>query len=192
MKHYRYNPDEVRRAKPLISEEQIRNGFTHPGTKLLFIVLGVGGVFFYVSNLETVPVSGRRRFNCYSEESVEAEGQMMYKMIMQDNRDSILPAWDPRTRMVERVMTKLIPASGLENVNVRTRHIYFRYWQLLTWAYLSGRFMLSSLMVSNLLLACSSVESVLMVPQKPTPSSFPAEKSLSTLVFSQLQRMTTV
>jgi metalloendopeptidase OMA1, mitochondrial len=77
-------------------------------------------VVFYVSNLETVPVSGRRRFNCYSEESVEREGEMMYRMIMQDNRDAILPAWDPRTRMVERVMAKLIPASGLENVNVWT------------------------------------------------------------------------
>jgi len=50
---------------------------------------------------------------------VEAEGQMLYKMIMQDNRQAILPEWDPRTRMVERVMRKLIPASGLENVNVR-------------------------------------------------------------------------
>jgi metalloendopeptidase OMA1, mitochondrial len=49
---------------------------------------------------------------------VEAEGQMLYKMIMQDNRQAILPEWDPRTRMVERVMRKLIPSSGLENVNV--------------------------------------------------------------------------
>ena len=49
---------------------------------------------------------------------MEAEGQMLYKMIMQDNRQAILPEWDPRTRMVERVMRKLIPASGLEDVNV--------------------------------------------------------------------------
>ena len=116
--HYKYNPEEIQRAKPLVSEEQIRNGFRHPGTKLLFLALGSGGIIFYVSNLETVPVSGRRRFNCYSEESVEAEGQMLYKMIMQDNRQAILPEWDPRTRMVERVMRKLIPASGLEDVNV--------------------------------------------------------------------------
>lgn len=118
IKHIRYNPDEVQRARPLISEEQIRNGVRHPGTKLVAIVLFGGGVFFYVSNLETVPVSGRRRFNCYSEGRVEEEGTMMYKMIMQQDKDSILPAWDPRTRMVERVMTKLIPASGLEHVNV--------------------------------------------------------------------------
>jgi metalloendopeptidase OMA1, mitochondrial len=125
VKHYRYNPDEVQRAKPLISEEQIRNGFRHPGTKLLFLSVGAGGVIFYVSNLETVPVSGRRRFNCYSEASVEEEGKMMYKMIMHDNRDAILPSWDPRTRTVERVMEKLIPASGLEDANVWAQHIYY-------------------------------------------------------------------
>jgi hypothetical protein len=141
MKYYRYNPDEVRRAKPLISKEQIRNRFTRPRTKLLFIVLGVGGVYFYVSNLETVPVSKRRRFNCYSEESVEAEGQMMYKMIMQDNRDSILPAWDPRTKMVERVMTKLIPASGLENVKVWAQQISTGWAMTNLWNF-SGKFML--------------------------------------------------
>lgn len=84
---------------------------------MIAVVLFSGGVYFYVSNLETVPVSGRRRFNCYSEERVKEEGKMMYRMIMQQDKDAILPAWDPRTRMVERVMTKLIPASGLEHVD---------------------------------------------------------------------------
>jgi hypothetical protein len=73
---------------------------------------------FYFANLETVPVSGRRRFNCYSDAYVEAEGQRMYNMIMHESQGSLLPAWDPRTKMVERVMAKLIPASGLENVDV--------------------------------------------------------------------------
>ncbi len=63
-------------------------------------------------------MSGRRRFNCYSEETVEAEGQRMYRMIMDESQNALLPAWDPRSRMVERVMAKLIPASGLEDVNV--------------------------------------------------------------------------
>lgn len=63
-------------------------------------------------------MSGRRRFNCYSEAHVEKEGRRMYNMVMQESHNSLLPAWDPRTRMVERVMAKLIPASGLENVDV--------------------------------------------------------------------------
>ena len=41
----------------------------------------------------------------------------MYRRIMADAEQAILPAWDPRTKMVERVMRRLIPASGLENVN---------------------------------------------------------------------------
>lgn len=62
-------------------------------------------------------MSGRKRFNCYSEDSVEQEGQMMYQKIMQETQGAILPSWDSRTRMVERVMNRLIPASGLEHVN---------------------------------------------------------------------------
>ena len=124
IRNYRYDPDEVARAKPLLSGEQLRNGLQHPWTKVLAVVVFSGGVWFYTSHLETVPVSGRRRFNCYSEERVEEEGKMMYRMIMQQDRDSILPAWDPRTRMVERVMKKLIPASGLEHVNVGLSSIH--------------------------------------------------------------------
>lgn len=62
-------------------------------------------------------MSGRRRFNCYSDATVEAEGRRMYQMIMQENARSILPDWDRRTKMVHRVMEKLIPASGLEHVD---------------------------------------------------------------------------
>lgn len=62
-------------------------------------------------------MSGRRRFNCYSDASVEAEGQRMYQMVMQESRGAILPDWDPRVRMVNRVMSRLIPASGLEHVD---------------------------------------------------------------------------
>lgn len=74
---------------------------------------------FYWSNIEEVPVSGRKRFNCYSEASVEAEGQMMYRKIMQDAvaAGALLEPWDPRSRMVRRVMDRLIPASGLQDVN---------------------------------------------------------------------------
>lgn len=41
----------------------------------------------------------------------------MYRKIMEETRNAILPSWDPRTRMVDRVMERLIPASGLEHVN---------------------------------------------------------------------------
>jgi hypothetical protein len=63
-----------------------------------------------------VPVSGRKRFNCYSDATVEAEGYRMYKMIMQDCQEHILPSWDKGSKMVARVMDRLIPASGLTDV----------------------------------------------------------------------------
>ena len=60
-------------------------------------------------------MSGRRRFNCYSDASVEREGEMMYRMVMNEAAQSraLLPEWDRRARMVQRVMDRLIPASGL-------------------------------------------------------------------------------
>jgi metalloendopeptidase OMA1, mitochondrial len=114
--HYQYDPNEARNAKPLLTVEQVLNGARSPQTKWIIIICSGSAAVFYFSNLETVPVSGRRRFNCYSDASVEKEGERLYKLIMQDNRDAILPSWDPRVRMVERVMQRLIPASGLESV----------------------------------------------------------------------------
>ncbi|KAE8453942.1 hypothetical protein EG329_007718 [Mollisiaceae sp. DMI_Dod_QoI] len=67
-------------------------------------------------NTEAVPVSGRRRFNCFNDESVEEEGKMMYDMIMREQGGRLLPQWDRRTRQVKRVMERLIPASGVSNV----------------------------------------------------------------------------
>jgi len=72
---------------------------------------------FYVSNIEEVPVSGRKRFNCYSEQSVEQEGQRMYAMIMHQNQGAVLSLLDPRHRMVQRVMNRLIKAEGLGEVD---------------------------------------------------------------------------
>lgn len=42
----------------------------------------------------------------------------MYRMIMQEasQASALLPAWDKRSQMVQRVMDRLIPASGLEDV----------------------------------------------------------------------------
>lgn len=84
-------------------------------------------VFFYWYNLETVPVSGRRRFNCYSRGSVDELGKMQAKRIeyevehMQGGR--FLPDNDPRTAMVRRVMNRLIPVSGMRDAEWKVRVI---------------------------------------------------------------------
>ena len=48
---------------------------------------------------------------------MEREGERMYRMVMQDamSQGALVPAWDKRSRMVQRVMDRLIPASGLED-----------------------------------------------------------------------------
>ena len=111
----KFDPEKARNAKPLLTVEQISHVAFHSSTKVIIVVSGVGAVIFYVSNLEEVPVSGRKRFNCYSDKSVEAQGAMMYEKIMRDSRGSILPGYDPRVRKVHRVMERLIPASGAED-----------------------------------------------------------------------------
>lgn len=83
-------------------------------------MLGVsGGGCYYVTHIEEVPVSGRKRFMCFSEESVEKEAGLSYQRIMDDARrqGSVLPEWDARSRMVKRVMDRLIAAGNLEHVN---------------------------------------------------------------------------
>jgi hypothetical protein len=64
------------------------------------VVLAAMAAFvFYFSNLETVPVSGRTRFNCYSTKSVREVGESQAKMVLYELERSggrILPDWDPR------------------------------------------------------------------------------------------------
>ncbi|KAK4225901.1 peptidase family M48-domain-containing protein [Podospora fimiseda] len=76
----------------------------------------ISALIFYFSNLETVPVSGRTRFNVYSRDRTIEISQMQYKRIiasLHDQGGRILPDWDYRTQLVKRVMRRLIPKSGL-------------------------------------------------------------------------------
>lgn len=72
---------------------------------------------FYFSNIEEVPITGRKRFNCYSKERAVQEGMLLYEMIMEDERGNILPDSDPRVIQVERVLSRLIPVSGMSDGN---------------------------------------------------------------------------
>lgn len=73
----------------------------------------VGGI--YISNLETVPVSGRRRFNIISERVDENLAEQIKRETLAEYRNRVLSPWDKRHLMVERVLERLIPASGLPN-----------------------------------------------------------------------------
>ena len=67
---------------------------------------------FYISNIETVPVSGRRRFNVFSPAYEAQTAKALYASTMEEFRGRILPANHPYTRTVKRVMDRLIRVSG--------------------------------------------------------------------------------
>ncbi|KAK3370208.1 peptidase family M48-domain-containing protein [Podospora didyma] len=113
-----WDPDgsRLRSARPLFTRDTVRRVAWSPSTHVIVVVAVGGAVTFYFTNLETVPVSGRTRFNVYSPESVRKTSEMQYKMLMYDLERQgarILPDWDPRTVKVRRVMRKLIPFSGM-------------------------------------------------------------------------------
>lgn len=72
----------------------------------------IGGI--YIFNLETVPVSGRRRFNVVSPSTEEWLSASAADQVRQEYGRQILPAWDPRVKMVHKVLDRLIPQSGLD------------------------------------------------------------------------------
>ena len=86
---------------------------------LLFGVgaVGLGGGAFYVLNLEQVPISGRRRFNCCSPAREVAMAESQYQMTMQEYGQHVLPPHHPDSKLVNRVLGRLKTAAGLEGQN---------------------------------------------------------------------------
>ena len=74
--------------------------------------LGSGGIYYY--NLEEVPISGRRRFNCISPAWEEQMANSQYEGVMQQFGRQVLPPGHPYSRMVNKVLARLIPAAGLD------------------------------------------------------------------------------
>ncbi|KAF3058448.1 Mitochondrial metalloendopeptidase OMA1 [Daldinia childiae] len=119
--HYR-----LTQAKPLVTSDRLRRFARSPSLHTVIAVSVAGAVVFYYINVQTVPVSGRRRFNCFSEESVEAASEAQVKRLIWEVERSggrFLSDWDPRMIMVKRVMRKLIPVSGMEDSNWEIRVI---------------------------------------------------------------------
>jgi hypothetical protein len=93
---------------------------TGPNFRVVAFVSAVAAVVFYVVNSQTVPVSGRRRFNFLSDTIIEHLGQQGADEVLEDLRVSgrrMLPEWDPRTIAVRRVMKRLVPVSGMADVD---------------------------------------------------------------------------
>ncbi|KAK3684887.1 peptidase family M48-domain-containing protein [Podospora appendiculata] len=115
-----YDPEKHRRARPLYTPGGFFRMLRSPSTHMVAVIAVAGAVLFYFSHLETVPVSGRTRFNVYSSESIEQAGEMQCKAMLYDLERQgarILPDFDPRTIRVKRVLNKLVPFSGMADQN---------------------------------------------------------------------------
>ncbi|KAG4304543.1 hypothetical protein PORY_001936 [Pneumocystis oryctolagi] len=94
-------------------------GYVAQNRKFWYIVgaasLAAGA--YYVSHLEYVPVSNRRRFNDVSPQMEKRLSQQTYSQIMRQYRGRILPHHHPISRRVQQVMTRLIRASKLTDID---------------------------------------------------------------------------
>ena len=91
----------------------LRRWVEHPN--FYYHVTGLSGtvVGIYLYNREEVPVSGRKRFNIVSEKFERESGAQLYQQTMQEFGHKILPQAHPKHQMVQRVLDRLIPHSGL-------------------------------------------------------------------------------
>ena len=76
--------------------------------------IGVLASGFYIINLETVPISGRRRFNIISIDMEQQLGDSIKQQTLSQYKGRILSHGERRHILVQRVLNKLIPASGLQ------------------------------------------------------------------------------
>ena len=64
-----------------------------------------------------VPVSNRLRFNIISEESEIETSRQVYDQVLSENRNKIFGPASKQARQVKAVLDRLIPVSGLDNLD---------------------------------------------------------------------------
>ncbi|MCJ1465620.1 hypothetical protein MMC07_004239 [Pseudocyphellaria aurata] len=105
-----------RRLAPRPAPSSFRDRWrTRFGTRIGIIGIGVGvvSVGFIAVNLEVVPVSGRMRFNWVPASLVLQSGAQFYEELIKEYAGQILPKSHPYSRMVDRVMKRLV--AGLDD-----------------------------------------------------------------------------
>ncbi|KAJ3331308.1 hypothetical protein HDU93_009837, partial [Gonapodya sp. JEL0774] len=79
-------------------------------------VLLISGAY-YLMNLDVVPISGRVRFLDVTPEDELWLAEILYNQLLEDNKDTYLSEWNPMTLMVKSVAKRLVPVSGLTNLD---------------------------------------------------------------------------
>lgn len=122
--HSREDPyDRLRSARPLVPDA-LANRFSQAGrsrnSRAFVVASAAAAVAFYFYNSQTVPVTGRRRFNFLSDALVARAHSRAVDQIVQQVEEQgghFLSDWDPRTIQVKRVMKRLIPVSGMTDLD---------------------------------------------------------------------------
>lgn len=102
-----------RRFAPRPAPSSLRDRWRTQTGFRIGVGIGVVSLGFIAANLERVPVSGRLRFN-WVPTSLELEtGARFYEELIQEYAGQILPKSHPYSRMVNRVMERLV--AGLDD-----------------------------------------------------------------------------
>jgi predicted Zn-dependent protease len=115
--------DRLRRARPLVPNgiaERVMNSGRDRTSRSVVVVLVAAAMLFYYVNSELVPVTGRRRFNFLPDWVVRWKHRRAAADIVREIEQQggwVLPERDWRTRKVERVMSRLIPVSGMADLD---------------------------------------------------------------------------
>ncbi|RHZ65170.1 chaperonin-containing T-complex subunit CCT8 [Aspergillus thermomutatus] len=119
---FRYGSDKYRRFDGPRRESLLQRLLSN-ARPYHFVIIGVviGGV--YANNVETVEMTGRRRFNCVSSHQELRMGQESYQEVLRSTRGKILPENHPLTVMVNRVLRRLIPQAPIEGADWRVHVI---------------------------------------------------------------------
>lgn len=115
--------DRLRSARPLVPDalsSRLTNAgrVRHPRAFMAAAV--AAAIAFYLYNSQTIPVTGRRRFNFLSDRFVAwthqgAVREVISQVEAQGGR--VLPDTDVRTMFVKKVMGRLIPVSGMADLD---------------------------------------------------------------------------
>lgn len=121
--------ERLRHARPLLSDRAATR-FTNAGrsrNQRGFVIICVAAaVVFYFVNSQTVPVTGRRRFNFLSDALVDRMGRRGAEEVVVDVKEQggrFLNERDWRFQAVKRVMMRLVPVSGMADVDWKIRVI---------------------------------------------------------------------
>lgn len=110
-------PYTIRTTAREIASEPIR---TFVISSRYIATMVVAAVVVYGLFSQTVPVTGRRSFNVMSDGFVRWWNQGAAEQIIRDVQrqgGKLLPEWDPRSRAVRRAMERLIPVSGMQDLD---------------------------------------------------------------------------